>query len=217
MNHHIDNTKELPSLLTLQSIAHEERVERKLNPSQILFIAIAWTRVAALRLFMLCPDVVWCDVTSHSNNKGFCLLTFSCRTSVGKQVIFLWIWIPNEKRFSFRWVFQHAIPILIPISIRKRVSFIMKDGDSQQRNEILKATLNIFPNAIEGSCGWHIGKNSLGLYYISIHTISHNNFLFQWGRDGNSMSRLQFSKKIPDKMKHGQELFVKCNHGAIVG
>ncbi len=151
VNRHIDDTEDLPSLLPLQSIAHEERVECNLSPTQILFIAIALVCVAALRLFMLCPDVVWCDVTSHSNNKGFCLLTFSCWTSVGKQVIFLWIWIPNEKRFSFCWVFQHAIPILIPISIRKRVSFIMKDGDLKQRN--------VFPNAIEGSCGWHIGKN----------------------------------------------------------
>ncbi len=31
---------------------------------------------------------VWCDVTSHSNNKGFSLLTFSCGTSVDKQVVF---------------------------------------------------------------------------------------------------------------------------------
>ena len=27
-------------------------------------------------LFLLCPEVVWFDVTSHSNNKGFILLTF---------------------------------------------------------------------------------------------------------------------------------------------
>ena len=35
---------------------------------------------------------------------------------------------------------------------------IMKDGDPQQRNEILRALLEIFPNAIEGGCGWHIVK-----------------------------------------------------------
>ncbi len=141
----------------IDDIAEQERIERNLRPSQVLFIAIAWTLVPAFRLFMLCPEVIWCDVTSHSNNKGFSLLTFSCRTSVGKQVIFLWIWIPNEQRFSFRWVFHHAIPTLIPLSIREKVKFIMKDGDPQQRNEILKSLKTIFTNAGEGSCGWHIG------------------------------------------------------------
>ncbi len=34
----------------------------------------------------------------------------------------------------------------------------MKDGDLQQRNEISKALLNVFPNAIEGSYRQHIGK-----------------------------------------------------------
>ena len=126
--------------------------------SETLFIAIAWTILPALRFFKLCPEVVWCDVTSHTNNKGFHLLSFSCRTSIDKQVIFLWIWIPNQQRFSFRWVFQHAIPNLIPSWLRNRVRFIMKDGDPQQRNEIIYAMIDIFKNAIEGGCGYHIGE-----------------------------------------------------------
>jgi hypothetical protein len=83
----------------------EERSERKLMDSETLFIAIAWTILPALLFFKLCPEVVWCDVTSHTNNKGFHLLSFSCRTSIDKQVIFLWIWIPNQQSFSFWWVF----------------------------------------------------------------------------------------------------------------
>jgi len=34
----------------------------------------------------------------------------------------------------------------------------MKDRDPQQLNEIVGALFNIFPNAGEGSCGYHIGK-----------------------------------------------------------
>lgn len=55
VNHHNENTEDLPSLLSLQSIARQERVECNLSPTQILFIAIASTHVAALQLFMLCP------------------------------------------------------------------------------------------------------------------------------------------------------------------
>ncbi len=148
----------MSSIKAIEPLAKIERIERNLSPTDILFIAIAWTNLPALRMFILCPEVIWVDVTSHSNNKGFDLLTFSCRTSVGKQCVFLWIWIPNQKRFSFRWVFSHALPLLIPGKVRDRVAFIMKDGDSQQRNEVLRAMKEIFPNAIEGGCGWHISE-----------------------------------------------------------
>ena len=35
------------------------------------------------------------------------------------------------------WVFQEVIPTLLPKWLRDRVLFFMKDGDPQQRNEIL--------------------------------------------------------------------------------
>ncbi len=120
---------------------------------------------------MLCPQVFWVDVTSHSNNKGFDLLTFSCHTSVGKQYIFFWIFIPNQKCFCFKWVFAHVIPLLITFQIQRRVQ-IMKDGDAQQWNDILKALKEVFPNAIEGGCGWHINK----LILHSIFLLHSNKF-----------------------------------------
>jgi len=168
---------ELPGLLPIQDIARKERLDR--GTDSVLFILIAWIILPAFRFFLLCPEVIWCDITSHTNNKGFQLLTFSCRTSINKQCVFLWIWIPNQQRYSFRWVFQHAIPTLLPSHVRKRVNLIMKDGDPQQRNEILKALKEIFPNAIEASCGWHIGINS---YFVCslIHSYCNillNNFI----------------------------------------
>ena len=125
------------SLEGLSKQISEERVERKLLKNDALFIAVAWISKPAFRLFKLCPEVVWVDATSHSNNKGFHLLTFSSRTSIGKQVVFMWVFIPNQQRFSFRWVFQEAIPTLLPKWLRDRVVFIMKDADPHQRNEIL--------------------------------------------------------------------------------
>lgn len=151
--------QDIPTLAPIAEMAKTERVRRKMSAAQYLFISIAWIVLPVFRFFKLCPEVLWCDITSHSNNKGFHLLTFSCRTSVDRQVIFMYIWIPNEQRISFRWCFQHALPILIPKFLRDRVRFIMKDGDPQQRNEIIYALVSVFPNAIEGGCGWHIGKN----------------------------------------------------------
>ncbi len=39
-----------------------------------------------------------------------------------------------------------------------QVKFIMKDGDAQQQNEIVIALKEVFPSAVEGACGWHIGE-----------------------------------------------------------
>ncbi len=134
-----------------------ERVERRLLPSEGLFIAVAWILKPALRFFMLCPEVVFLDVTTHSNNKGFHLLTFSSRTLIGKQIVWVWIFIPNQQQFSFRWVFQQsAIPVLLPKWLRDRATFFMKDTDPQQRNELLGELKNVFVNATEGTCGFHI-------------------------------------------------------------
>ena len=66
----------------------EEQQERNLSKKDALFIAVAWIVKPAFRLFKLCTEVIWVNVTSHSNNKGFHLLTFSCRMLIGKQVVF---------------------------------------------------------------------------------------------------------------------------------
>ena len=160
------------SSLNLDETAKREREERAISKSDVMFMSVAWTKHRNFRLFKLCPEVIWCDVTSHSNNKGFHLLTFSCRLSVKRQLVFLWIWIPNQQRSSFRWVFQHALPILIPSFHRYRVKMIMKDNDFQQRNEILISLRNIFPNTLEAGCGYHIVEGS-----YTVHGPSRNVFM----------------------------------------
>ena len=152
----VDEINEDSELSCLSEQITQERCDRQLAKEDTLFIAVAWIVKPAFRLFKLCPEVVWVDVTSHSNNKGFHLLTFSSRLSIGKQVVWLWIFIPNQQRFSFRWVFQEAIPTLVPKWLRDRVQFFMKDADPQQRNEIQSAMSSHFVNATEGTCGYHL-------------------------------------------------------------
>jgi len=169
------NTIDQLQSLDLETTAKQQRSERALSKSEVMFMSVAWRVNRNFRLFLTCPEVVWCDVTSHSNNKGFHLLTFSCRLSVDKQLVFLWIWIPNQQRSSFRWVFQHAIPILIPKHHRERVTLIMKDGDPQQRNEILLALKNVFPNTREATCGYHVVEFGWLLHVPGKRTISTTN------------------------------------------
>ncbi len=60
-----DPTSEDPNLISLQVIATNEKNKRKMETKQVLFISIGWTTIPALELFMLCLEVVWCNVTSH--------------------------------------------------------------------------------------------------------------------------------------------------------
>ena len=82
---------DLPMMGEIQGIAHSARRARQLAKTVFLFMAVAWISLPAFRFFMLCPEIIWFDVTSHSNNKGFCLLTFSCRTSLDRPVVFMWV------------------------------------------------------------------------------------------------------------------------------
>jgi hypothetical protein len=121
-----------------------------------IFIAVAWANKYDIRTFMLFPEVFHADCTCDTNNTNNHLLTFSCRTSTGKQVVFLRVWLPNQKRFAFRWVFKFVLTSLFDRGAFRRTRLVMVDGDPQQRSELSKAILDYMPNAIDGGCGWHI-------------------------------------------------------------
>jgi hypothetical protein len=68
----------------------------------------------------------------------------------------MWIFIPNQQRISFRWVFKEALPKLVTKWLRGCVIFFIKDGDPKQHNEILLAMKSVFVNASEETCGFHV-------------------------------------------------------------
>jgi hypothetical protein len=151
IDHREDPDMEEPRLM-----AEAVRSNPKVSPQAKVFIAVAWASKADIRFFKLFPEVVHCDATCDSNNTGNHLLTFSCRTSTGKQYVFLKIWIPNQKRFTFRWVFKFVIMHLLPQKIFCRTNLFMVDGDPQQRAELVKAIKEFVSHAEDGSCGWHL-------------------------------------------------------------
>jgi hypothetical protein len=83
-----------------------QREKYKLETNQRLLVGLAWIYVGELRLFRLFPKVFHVDATSHTNNEKRMLLTFSGRTSEGQTFVFLRVFLPNQKAYSFKWVFQ---------------------------------------------------------------------------------------------------------------
>ena len=118
-----------------------------MQPDTNLFVAIAWVMKSELRFFKLFPEVIHVDTTSHSSCEKYHLLTFSCQTSVGKQVIFLRMWIPNQKRSTFKWVFSHVLKSLIDESYFQQTAIIIADRDPQQSSEIELAINSYIKNA----------------------------------------------------------------------
>lgn len=149
---------ERESLRPVAESALEERKARGLEDDNV-FHCITWAHEKVLRYFFLCPEVVTFDVTSHTNKNGFHLLTFSCRTSVDKQVVFCRVWLPDQRRASFRYVFQEGLRRILPAHVLARVRFVICDGDPQQNAELRIAIKLLWPKAIIGGCSFHMFGN----------------------------------------------------------
>ena len=111
-----------------REMAHMTRSNPLVSPNARVMIACAFETKQATHNFKLFPEVIHADVTSDTNNTGNHMLTFSCNTSEGKQVIFLKVWLPNQKKSSFRWVFKFVLTSMIPPECFKRTRLVMVDG-----------------------------------------------------------------------------------------
>ena len=166
------------------------------------------------------PEVVWCDITSHSNNKKYHLLTFSVKSSTNKQVVFLRVWIPNQRRFSFRWVFQHAVESLGLGPYFELTQLFMKDGDPQQHNEIKGAMLRYLKNAVDAACGWHIVHQGWKRHCPGINSVPNpeiwkqigdhvKNWMYSWMRPGycETEEEYEISKELLHRYVSSQTVF----------
>jgi hypothetical protein len=131
------------------------------SPNAHVMIACAFETKQATHIFKLFPEVIHADVTSDTNNTGNHMLTYSCNTSEGKQVIFLKVWLPNQKKSSFCWVFKFVLTSMIPPECFKRTRLVMVDGDQQQPDQLVISMLKFMPNAIDGTCAWHLINQGL--------------------------------------------------------
>ena len=96
------DVSEKNDLKEVRKEASNQRNLYNLTKANKLYVGCAWVVKKELRYFKLFPEVICVDGTLHSSETKYNLLAFSCRTSTGKQVIFLRCWMPNEKRVTFR-------------------------------------------------------------------------------------------------------------------
>jgi len=123
--------------------------------TQALMIGVAWVTGHEKRLFQQFPYVLKIDSTMDTNKENRPLLVITGRDNDGKSFTVLRAYLPNQRMWTFHWIFQTVIPALLGQDI-KRTSMIITDGDSQEITQLDNAILQYFPQVFRQRCGWHL-------------------------------------------------------------
>ena len=107
------------------------------------------------------------------------------------------MWLPNQRRISFHWVFQVALRKLVPLDVLERVRLVMCDQDEQQGKEVDSAIREYMTNAVRGFCAWHFifqKWKAVGLMNPKLFKIEKENYdilqhrihtwMYSWMRPG---------------------------------
>lgn len=140
----------------MQTFAQEHRDSLAVQDKQDLMMGCAWTTPAEKRLFMMFSDVLHIDCTSDTNIESRPHLTITGRDSTGSMFVAVRAFLPNERAWVFRWIFQTVMPTLLGKEYISRVNVVITDGDSQETSQLDIAIAQHFPNVCRVRCGWHI-------------------------------------------------------------
>ena len=102
------------------------------------------------------PEVIHVDRTASTNKEKYILMTVTSKDRSGKMVTILRAFLPNQRNWSFRWLFCHVFPVFFSPYVLSRVRVIISDGDSCECNQIDSAIKQLMPSTIRVRCGWHI-------------------------------------------------------------
>ncbi|CAJ1944890.1 unnamed protein product [Cylindrotheca closterium] len=131
-----------------------------MSPTKVM-LGGAWMTEAEKRHFFRFPEVLFIDATHKSNNKGRPLLLVCGRDSGGKAFAILQMFMPNETKAFYWWVFLEVLPAMLGVAHLKRVNLILTDGDANEYNALDQGIFHYFKNAIRGRCGHHLIEKTI--------------------------------------------------------
>lgn len=122
-----------------------------------ILLSFVWCAKHCRRLFQAFPEVLYIDGTHATNRDRMPLFTVGIRDESFKIHVVIRAFVPNERAWIFRWLFQYGIPTLVGMHACQKVKLIVTDGDSQETSQLDAAiNANIYGNAVRRRCGWHI-------------------------------------------------------------
>jgi hypothetical protein len=140
----------------MQSFAKNHREQLGVEDTQDLMIGCAWTIPSEKRLFKMFSEVLHIDCTADTNQEDRPFLTITGRDSNGNMFTVIRAYLPNERAWVFRWLFQTVMPSLLGKDYISRVKVIVTDGDSQETSQLDIAIALHFHNVCRVRCGWHV-------------------------------------------------------------
>lgn len=126
-------------------------------------VCISWCLEDQYLLTVAFGHTIHIDATHKVTNiSNLMLLTISIRDRFGKAYVIARFWIPNQKRWLFRYIMMDTFPKLLGSKCCQLVKAIVCDGDAQLEEAIYNAIDSlVFPNAIHRPCTWHISNRSI--------------------------------------------------------
>ena len=147
-----------------------------------VFIGVAWVTDNERRLFNAFPEVSFVDTTSQTNNELRPLLMMCGKDSNSQPFVALRFIMPSEQRWTFKWFYEIAAPILLGRKACSRNSLGITDGDP---NEYMSFTSSMgvhYPNSMHLLCRWHL--------------VTHNTNKQHFGSRGHPIGGPIFAKEL---------------------
>jgi hypothetical protein len=151
---HLDEKKEDTPL------KHSERIleSLKLNQATRILLSLAWMDHSALEKMACFPFVLGMDETDRTNCEErplFCMVGMDSSNHIFPV---LHILMPSKARWAYSWIYNEAIPYLLPEQVRKNCQLLLTD-QGKELVHTLSASVgngNTFPGALHRLCAWHI-------------------------------------------------------------
>jgi len=148
------------------------RKDLKISSNQSILLAICWIHDSERRLAELFPEVFYMDVTHSTNNEKRGLFLVAGKDSMGRGYTASRIFLPNERKWVFGWIFGYALPFLLGKAVLRRNCVTITDGDDNMYNSLMEhAGVNgLWEGTHHVLCQWHLfnlGWNHKVKPYIS--------------------------------------------------
>jgi hypothetical protein len=93
------------------------------------------------------------DRTNCKERPPFCLVGLTADRRILPAVH---IFMPFRARWAYNWIFNHAIPHLLPDVVRKNVGMVISDQGFNMVHMLQISNHRVFPHAILRLCAWHL-------------------------------------------------------------
>lgn len=196
----------------------------KVSDSQTLLLAIAWVDDEEIRKFLQYPEIAAGDDTAQTNSEARPMWVLTFKTRSNNLFTAIRAYLPSRSRFVYNWLWNEAIPQLLPEEGRHQIQLVVMDNDEREHGTFQGAISKHYPKAMRRVCGFHVITQALLSSRTSIGAPTNSSeesaaiakhfkgWLYSWLVDGGIENEAEFvtskrdlyewldSKKVKDVM-----------------